>query len=331
MTNTWPRQRREVVASALFKASPQDFRVVELPETRDASGGEHLYLRIEKTDLTTVEVARWLAASFRVPEVAVGYAGLKDKRAVTEQWFSVHTPLEADALPARDGVRLRAAQRGPRKLRRGQLGGNRFRVCLRRVTGDGGQERLAERLASRLADLSSEGVPNYFGPQRFGGDNLSRAREWLARRPRGGARGFRRGLHLSVLRSFLFNEVLAARVADGSWSRLIDGDAPMPLPRPEGVDGPSVPTGPLWGRGRSAATGAALEIERAALAAHRDVCDGLEHAGLTQERRSLVLKPAGLSWQQSGADLELTFTLPPGGYATSLLAEVFDLESGSCS
>ncbi|HEX7034811.1 MAG TPA: tRNA pseudouridine(13) synthase TruD [Pseudomonadales bacterium] len=306
----------------MFKVTPADFRVTELPETLAAAGGEHLYLRLEKTGLATADVARWLAASFRVTEAAVGYAGLKDKHAVTEQWFSVQTPLPADALPSRDGIRLHAALRRPRKLRRGELGGNRFRVCLRGVTGDGWQERLAA--------VTEQGVPNYFGPQRFGGDNLQRAREWLARRPRGGPRDFRRGLHLSVLRSFLFNEVLAARVACGSWNRLIDGDAAIALPGPEGAEGPPVPTGPLWGRGRSPATGAALEIEQAALAAHAQLRDGLEHAGLSQDRRSLVLKPFDVGWEQSGTDLELGFTLPPGGYATSLLAEVFDLVPGSC-
>lgn len=322
MTTPWPRQRREAVAAARFKAAPADFRVTELPEALPASGGEHLYLRLEKTGLATAEVARWLAASFGVPDVAVGYAGLKDKHAVTEQWFSVHTPLAADALPLRDGIRLQAAVRRARKLRRGELGGNRFRVCLRGVVGGGWQERIAA--------VSGEGVPNYFGPQRFGGDNLRRAREWLARRPRGGPRGFRQGLHLSVLRSFLFNEVLAARVASDTWNRLIDGDVAMALPGPEGAGGPPVPTGPLWGRGRSAATGTALEIEQAALAAHREVRDGLEHAGPSQDRRSFVLKPFDLRWAQCGPDLELGFTLPPGGYATSLLAEVFELVPGSC-
>ena len=267
-------------------------------------------------------MARWLADRYQVPEAAVGYAGMKDKHAVTEQWFSVHTPLDADVLPRREGVRLCAASRHRRKLRRGRLAGNRFRVRLRNVVETGWSERLAA--------VGGGGVPNYFGPQRFGSDNLERAQTWLEQRRRRREGGFRTGLYLSVLRSFLFNEVLAMRVRSGTWNRLLPGDVAMPLPSCRGGDADrgspgEVPSGPLWGRGRSPAGGEALELERAALASHATLCDGLEHAGLAQERRSLVLKPVDLHWQAEEGGLELTFALAPGGYATTLLAEVFDL------
>ncbi len=304
--------------SAMLKAVPGDFRVDEIGAFEPEGHGEHLYLRVEKTGLSTPEVARWLAAACGVAEPAVGYAGMKDARAVTEQWFSVHTPQGPEALPERVGVRVRAAARHSRKLRRGQLAGNRFRIRLREVRGDTWGEALPH--------VRDAGVANFFGPQRFGRDNVARARAWLTQRPRRRRRSFRSGLHLSVLRSFLFNEVLARRVTDGTWNRLLPGDVAMARPgQGEAAPGDGVPTGPLWGRGRSATTDAAGVVEAQALAPHAALCHELEHTGLVQQRRRLVLVASGLAWHTEGDGLELSFTLPPGGYASVLLGAVFDL------
>jgi tRNA pseudouridine13 synthase len=325
MSDLWPRGRgpaEDSTAVAIIKAQPADFHVTEIPAAAPAGSGEHLLLRLEKTSLGTPELAQRLARAFEVPEVAVGYAGMKDKHAVTEQWFSVHTPREADALPSLPGVRLLETTRHQRKLRRGELAGNRFRIRLREVSGSGWVERLRE--------IGDRGVPNYFGPQRFGSDNLERARAWLPQRRRQRIPAFRSGLYLSVLRSFLFNEVLAARVRAGNWRRLIGGDVAMAQsPQLAGAPAPQDPTGPLWGRGRAIVSGEALAIEAAALAAHRALCEGLEHAGLTQERRTLVLRPSALGWQCRGDTVDVEFTLPPGGYATVLLGEAFALHDGA--
>lgn len=310
----------------MFKAVPDDFRVQELAGFEPAGEGEHLYLCLEKTELATPEVAEWLAKALGVPAVAVGYAGMKDKRAVTTQWFSVHTPHDARALPGRSGVKVITSTRHQRKLRRGQLAGNSFCIRLREVAGESWPEQLAT--------VRERGVPNYFGPQRFGVDNLERARDWLARGRRRRGRDFLSGFYLSVLRSFLFNEVLAERVVQGSWRRLLPGDVAVPLPGDGDAasqcgagDGRTreAPTGPLWGRGRSPAADEALAVEQKALAPHAGICDGLEHAGLDQQRRSLVLAARDLTWRQACGAVEVTFTLPPGGYATTLLDGVFQL------
>lgn len=336
MSERWPRGRLAAedaspcpmhLDRAVLKARAEDFQVVEIPSVEPLGSGEHLWLRLEKTGLGSPQLAAELARAFAVPEVAVGYAGMKDKHAVTEQWFSVHTPQHADALPPIGGVRVLEAHRHLRKLRRGELGGNRFRIVLRDVTGDAWVERLAT--------IAATGVANYFGPQRFGGDNLQLARRWLPQRRRRRIPAFRNGLYLSVLRSFLFNEVLAARVRAGTWRWLIAGDVPMALPLAAAAEASaaetavaeSVPTGPLWGRGRSSVADDALAVESAALAPHRELCEGLEHAGVDQQRRSLVLRPTGLRWQRHGDDVEVEFALPPGGYATVLLAEAFDLDT----
>lgn len=314
MTPSWPRAHAAAAGCAVIKAVAEDFQVVELADDEPCGEGEHLWLRVRKTGLATPEVARWLAATFAVPESAVGYAGMKDKRAVTEQWFSVHTPRGADVLPARDDVEICAAGRHRRKLRRGELAGNAFRLRLTGVTGGAWSERLAA--------VREAGVPNYFGAQRFGRDNLEQARGWLDQRRRRRLPAFRRGLYLSVLRSFLFNEVLAARVAAGTWRECLPGEAAVTLPAPASR---AVPSGPLWGRGRSAAQAQALDVEAAALAPYPEIREGLEHAGLGQERRALVLEPAELDWQASGNVVEIAFRLPPGTYATAVLGEVFDL------
>jgi tRNA pseudouridine13 synthase len=123
-------------------------------------------------------------------------------------------------------------------------------------------------------------------------------------------------LYLSVARAFLFNEVLAGRVRDGSWAQQLCGD----VLEAEG------PTGPLWGRGRSPTSGRAAELEALALEPYAALREGLEHAGLAQERRPLRLQARALRWQEHGDVLELAFELPPGAYATAFLAEVFELE-----
>jgi len=321
ISTDWPSARPPAGDRAVLKAVPEDFRVVELPAFEFEGAGEHLLLRVQKIGRGTAEVARDLARALGVADVAVGYAGMKDKDAVTEQWFSVHTPRGAADLAPLEGVRVLEEARHRRKLRRGELAGNAFEVRLRHVVGD--------QWNDRLEDIRCAGVPNYFGPQRFGTDNLANARSWLANRRRQRVGAFRSGLYLSVLRSYLFNETLAARVRDGSWNRPLGGDVMMPLPasltEPAGPALRCAATGPLWGRGRSPVSDVSLAVERAALAPHREICLGLEHAGLTQQRRSLELHAVELSWQRQGDDLELSFALPPGGYATTLLGDAFDL------
>ena len=278
--------------------------------------GEHLWLHVEKTGRATRDVAGALAAAFSVPEHAVGYAGMKDKHAVTRQWFSVHTAVDTVPALAEPGLDVVAVDRHRRKLRRGELAGNAFRLRLEGVSGSGWE--------AALADARDRGVPNYFGPQRFGTDNLEAAQRWLEQRRRRRVAAFRRGLYLSVLRSFLFNEVLACRVAAGAWQRPVTGDVLLP-PAMRGDPADPMPTGPLWGRGRPAVDGEAAGFEEAALAPHRTVREGLEHAGLVQERRSLVLRAPDLAWSLDGDAATLTFSLPPGTYATVLLAEAFEL------
>ena len=310
--DNWPRNRLEPPIAATLKERPEDFIVQETLAFLPSGEGEHCYVQLEKSGLSTPELAGQLADLHGLAGQDVGYAGMKDKHAITSQWFSLRgVATLSGAARELAGVRVLQESRHAQKLRRGQICANRFEILLREL-GPGNLESALDRLAT-------EGAPNYFGSQRFGWDNLQQATSWLARRRSSRISRFRRGLYLSVLRSYLFNEVLAARVERKSWCAPIDGDVLVG----------KLPTGPLWGRGRSPTGGAAAAIESSALEPHTQIMEGLEYAGVKQDRRRLQLIAEGFSWVLDGDNLTLGFSLPPGGYATSLLREIFRWRTAS--
>ncbi|WP_433851186.1 tRNA pseudouridine(13) synthase TruD [Stenotrophomonas nitritireducens] len=330
------------VLNALMRSVPEDFQVDELPAFEASGEGEHLLLDIRKRGANTVAVARQLAQWAGVPEMGVSYAGQKDRHAVTTQRFSVHLPRRVApdlALLESDEVHVLASTWHNRKLQRGALAGNRFTLVLREVRG----ERTA--IGERLQAIASRGLPNWFGEQRFGrdGGNVPAALAMFAGRR---VRKDQRSMFLSAARSALFNRVLAARVEQGSWDGALDGEVWM-LDGSRSVFGPEPmsealaerlarfdihPSGPLWGAGELRATGAALELEQAALADEQALAlrAGLEQAALKQERRALRLRPALMrhAWLQDDV-LELSFALPPGCYATAVLHELGEVQDAS--
>ena len=335
-----PRAHGAPVLAARIRIAPEDFDVTEIDGFEASGTGEHLLLTIEKRGMNTAFVARLLAEWAGVDERAVGYAGLKDRHAVTRQRFSVQLPgreapdtatLERDDSATGQRLRVLGQARHSRKLPRGALAGNRFVLVLRDVEGDRGA------IEARLQAIAARGVPNYFGGQRFGhaGANVDKALRMFA-----GLRVKRdeRALLLSAARSALFNRVLAARVSDGSWDRGLEGEAWM-LDGSRSVFGPEPwsdalaarleafdihPSAPLWGRGDLRSEAAARATELAALADEGSglLRAGLEAAGLKQERRAARLRPRDLSWRWPGGNaLEVGFSLPAGCYATAVLAE----------
>lgn len=331
----WPRALGVPEATARVRASAEDFRVDELRDGEADGEGEHLLLHLRKRNRNTEEVARALARHAGVRARDVAYCGLKDRVAVTSQWFSVWLPGKPDpdwSPMLGDDLQLLSQARHRRKLQRGGLRGNRFTLLLRDVRGD------RAILEQRLARVAAEGVPNYFGEQRFGrdGSNLAAAEAMFAgRRVKD---RHRRGLYLSAARSLLFNAVLAARVTDGSWNRALPGEA-LQLAGSrsffvaEVVDeaiatrlaaGDVLPSGPLWGRGEPPTLGVARALEAAVLAPYDAFRRGLEAGGLKQERRALRLVVSDLQWHwpQDGQDLQLSFELPAGCYATAVLREL---------
>ncbi len=330
------------VLQADLRTRPEDFLVEELPAFAPDGEGEHLLLTVEKRGLNTVFVAQQLARWAGIPEMGVGYAGLKDRHAVTRQRFSVHLPKkQAPDLAALqlEGLRVLESAWHRRKLPRGALAGNRFVLVLRELHGD------PAAIEARLQAMRARGVPNRFGEQRFGrdGGNVEAAQAMFAGRRVGKAQ---RSLLLSAARSELFNRVLDARVAQGTWDAPLDGEVWM-LDGSKSVFGPEPwsdalagrlasfdihPTGPLWGAGALRSTDAVRALEEAALGGGDALAlrAGLEKAGLKQERRALRVRPAGLAWRwPEPAALELAFELPPGSYATAVLQALGEVRDAS--
>lgn len=334
-----PRASGQALGTAVLKAVAEDFQVDEVLDIPLSGQGEHLWLWVEKRELNTEEAARRLARAAGVPARAISYAGLKDRQALTRQWFSLHLPGKADPdLSRAEDANLRVLKqvRHQRKLQRGAHSSNGFTLRLTQLAAD---HRAVD---ARLAQLKANGVPNYFGAQRFGhaGGNVHDALAWAERQALPEQRNVRSRL-LSAGRSYLFNQVLAARVAEGSWARAQVGDllaftnsrsffpaaeADCADPRLSVLD--LHPTGPLWGEGDSPASGGTQALEHSVGAAQPALCQWLAKAGMDHERRILRLPIAGLTWHYPEPDiLQLEFVLPAGCFATVVVREVVDLVS----
>ncbi len=279
----WPKAYPASGASATLKALNEDFIVTELPLQPPSGAGEHLWLDIEKNGANTAFVAKALAEAAGVKEWDVGYAGLKDRYAITRQWFSIYLPKgETPDLTQlqHPEFKVLSQSRHVKKLRPGDLQGNRFRIVLRELSGD------RDAIEANLKAVATHGAPNYFGAQRFGhdGGNVEQGRAMLAREIRV-RNPKKKGIYLSAVRSFVFNEVLALRIQQGLWGQTLPGDV---------MDEAGRPTGPLWGRGRVSTTDQAQALENGVAERHAMLCDGLEHAGLDQDRRALVASPVDM-------------------------------------
>jgi tRNA pseudouridine13 synthase len=316
-----------------IRATPEDFFVDELIGFAATGSGEHWLVHIEKKAANTAWAVKRVATFAGLSERDIGYAGMKDRHAVTRQYFSVPVKkgitLDWKSFSDPD-VRILSAERHARKIQRGALSGNRFIIIVRDIAGD----RAAADAV--LAQIQQRGVPNYFGEQRFGrgGGNIDKARALFA-----GQRFERneRSILLSAARSEIFNAVLAQRVELQNWDRGLTGDVFQLDGRsaifgPEPIDevltgrlqrGEIHPTGPLWGKGELRCTDSVAALEQDVAAAHADLCAGVAAAGMDQERRALRIRPRDLEWEWVEGDaLRVAFSLPAGAYATSTLREV---------
>lgn len=321
--------------SALLRKQPADFIVDEILAFGPDGDGEHALLRIRKTSANTEWVARRIASLAGVSIKAIGYAGLKDRHAVTTQWFSIYlssAPEPRWRLLAEEGIEVLEQHRHRRKLKRGSLAGNQFRIRLREMSGD------LDAAALKLETLAAQGVPNYFGPQRFGrGEaNLLRAQALFAGMAPRTSR-HQRGLWLSAARSQLFNELLARRVERGDWRMALIGDR-LQLRGShshflvDSIDqhiserlhsGDLIPTGPLFGDGEPLTASQVRALEDQVASDYPDWIHGLAAVGLKQERRALRLDVEALALEpESPNEAVLSFTLPAGSYATSVLREL---------
>ena len=311
----WARAHGEVRCEALIRSSNEDFVVDEVLGFEPSGDGEHDYLQVEKTGANTDWVARQLARHAGVPVRHVGYSGLKDRHAVTRQWFSVPRHHEPDWLKFRtDGVRLLDVHRHTRKLRRGTHRSNCFRIVLREGAWDG--------IDDRLRRIAAVGVPNYFGEQRFGraGGNLQLADDWAAGKRLPPAK---RSLAISSARSLLFNESLDRRVRDETWNTVLAGDV-VNLDGSASVFTVAAPDEELLRRCR------AFDVHPAGVLWGEDAAGDVParwQAAFDRDRvkvgyRSLRLPVRGLVWACVDDVLTLEFVLGRGAYATAVLREI---------
>jgi tRNA pseudouridine13 synthase len=338
----WPRACAGPAGQALLKHAAEDFRVEEQLGFAPEGRGQFLWLWVEKQGANTDWVASLLARLAKLGREQVSYAGLKDRHAITRQWFCLPlaegAELDLSSLDPAEARVLRQS-RHPQRLRRGEHQANRFLIRLRQFSGN---RELAEQI---LRQIGQQGFPNYFGEQRFGRDNanLSAAWRWFNGeiRPQRKEQGF----YLSAARAYLFNRVLARRVEQGCWQRPLAGDLLQvaasgqyfPIAQPDAglvercVQGELCPTGPLYGGGEPRPRLEAETLEAGVLAEQALWTQGLKRQRLATERRALRCQAQGLSWDWQGDDLQLSFGLPPGSFATALLRELvaWPAESGA--
>ena len=315
----------------LIKSRPEDFLVTEIPGFKLDGAGEHVFLLLEKRGLNTLELVNMIARQLSVKPSKIGYAGLKDKHAITRQWISVpHTaPLDLSKLVSAHFSVLEST-RHHCKLKRGTHRANHFEITLTGLQQTDGLEATVER-------VRNEGVPNYFGLQRFGrqGRNIERAVSMFAGKTRPDRH--LRGLYLSAARSFLFNQVLSERVKQANWNHGQDGEVMMlagsqsffqTQASDEGLQNRLAefdihPSAPLWGKGVLKSTGASAALENRVLNPYPALIAGLEKAGLRQQRRAtrLIAEDLELEWLAEDK-LKLSFSLIRGSFATVVLREL---------
>jgi tRNA pseudouridine13 synthase len=325
----WPYVLGGPAGQGTIRVRPEDFSVYENLSFLPSGEGEHVFLQIEKSGENTEYVARCLARFAGVRQHDVSYAGLKDRHAVTTQWFSVWLPGKQApdwSLIETDTMRVLQEVRHARKLKRGVLSGNRFKIVIRQWQGD---KALTQ---SQLETLQKEGIANYFGEQRFGhgGQNVTKA---LAMFKGMKCKREQRSIYLSAARSYLFNCLLARRVAQNTWNQPLPGDSyvfdlshtffTMEQPDESIVQRLSAkqihPAVFLWGKGMKMDD----YLDPSLPSCLSELAQGLSDAGLEPEIRSLRINVESLCWQYlTENELELSFTLPAGSYATAVLREI---------
>ncbi|MBK9947154.1 MAG: tRNA pseudouridine(13) synthase TruD [Nitrospira sp.] len=321
-----------------MRSVPEDFQVEERPLYLPCGEGEHLYITITKRGLSTPDLVRRLSSTLGIKAQAIGVAGLKDARAVTTQMISLQgvSPEQVASLSVDDTIlNVTVLGRHRNRLRTGHHAGNRFHLTIREVAG-----HAKDTAPVILEQLTRRGVPNYFGPQRQGKDGTNyqtgaallhdaRRREKMNRN--------QRIWYLNTYQSFLFNRILARRIDQidrlfiGDWAMKQDNgacfqvdDAEKEQPRADRFE--ISPTGILFGSRVSWAGGEPGVIEETVITeagATKDVLiTAAKACGFRGERRALRVPLTELVWSLNQNILTLSFSLPPGAYATSVLREL---------
>ncbi len=331
----WARVHKPA-AHGMIKLQPEDFQVTEVLGFEPDGAGEHLFLYIEKRGLNTQELVNTIARQLSIKAANIAYSGLKDRHAVTRQWLSVWHPakINTDLLKS-DQFRVLKSARHHSKLKRGSHRANHFQITVNQLSHIDEVEAAIER-------VRRQGVPNYFGLQRFGRDgrNIDKAAAMFSGNKR--VDRHQRGLYLSAVRSFLFNQVLSERVEQGSWNRALEGEVLTLAGSQSFFHAPTVdavllqrlaefdvhPSSPMWGKGEFKTTAAAHELESAVVEQYPALLAGLLEFGLRQQRRANRLVAEGLVFERLAEDrLRLEFSLTRGSFATVVLRELLDFRA----
>ncbi|MBL6691058.1 MAG: tRNA pseudouridine(13) synthase TruD [Pseudomonadales bacterium] len=301
--DTFGRLHPQPLVAGLIRSTPEDFIVIEHLPFELYGEGEHAYVEIEKRNANSGWVSHQLAEFAGIRDVDVGFAGRKDRHALTRQWFSLYLPGRPDPDWSKldiEGVKLLSANRHTSKLRRGDIRSNEFRIIVRH---DPLSDSSASDLLVRLEAVATHGVPNYFGSQRFGrdGENLERADRFLRLREKAPRN---KGMLISAARSWLFNGYL--------WYRM------------QSADSLAEELGPLIGKSRDPQPGEERfdDIEQA-------WAEGIRRHGARVDQRALMVVPGDMSWEFDAKQTTLHFSLPAGSFATSVLRELFLVEDVS--
>lgn len=318
-----------------IRTLPEDFIVEETLAFEPSGSGEHIFLQIQKTGENTEYVARQLARFANVRQRDIGFAGMKDRHAITTQWFSVWLPKGDEPNWGNfetTGFKILSVTRHARKLKRGALASNRFTLTIRQWQGDKNQT------IEQLTTIKNHGVPNYYGSQRFGngGQNVIKAAAMFQGEKVGREQ---RSLYLSATRAFLFNHILSARIKQNSWATGLNDDVLMiegshSCFACENIDDAIQTrltqnvlhaTGALFGKNDSRVSGEALILENSVLEQYAELTNGLIAFGLENARRALRVNVSNLTWEFEDNILKLYFSLPAGSYATAVLREIIHL------
>ena len=314
----------------ILRTEPEDFIVQEIPAYEPSGEGEHLILEITKRQVTTQAIANELSRLLGCDLDAIGFAGMKDRQAVTTQRFSVPSIQDASAKLKECSAKIKILGLHRNKIRKGHLLGNSFRIRIRQAHPDW-QKRCQEIEAL----INAQGFPNFYGPQRFGrdGSNAAIGEKALKTGKLFGPK-WRKWLMISALQSQLFNEYLCQRIADGLFAAALPGDVFGHLPR-GGVfvsNSPSEeqprldsfeisPMGPIYGYKMMKAQGQAWLREEMILKKHDIDLDSFRVLKAEGSRRRTRLRPANFHIEIQDGDPVFCVELPSGTYATVFLNE----------
>jgi tRNA pseudouridine13 synthase len=330
-------------SSGRIKQRPQDFKVVEQLGFELTGSGEHLFLYLQKTGLTTHQLIERIARQLDVSPRQIGYSGLKDKHAVTQQWISVQLPgcRQVPDIEQADDLQLLQSGWHDKKLRIGSHRSNSFEITVREVTAD------ADRLSAQLLAIKAQGFANYFGEQRFGSaqDNVAQALRVLNNRHKSKRLSRqKRSLYLSALRSELFNRIVSQRVGQGIWQQPLDGDVFMLAGTQSVFSEPldetlrkryqqfDIHSGiSLFGEGESRQSGEALALEQAVLSEYDDIAQTLLNARVKRAYRAnrAVAHHLQIDFDADSAVLKLRVDLQKGVYLTTLLSHFLNINASS--